>query len=53
MYADNLDDFVEKILYLIDNPQIALKLGEEGKAIIENEYLWEHSEMKLLNCMKN
>jgi glycosyltransferase involved in cell wall biosynthesis len=52
LYADNLDDFVQKILKIIDDPQLAAKLGEEGKTIIENEYLWEHSEMKLLSLYK-
>ncbi|OGU54012.1 MAG: hypothetical protein A3K31_14185 [Ignavibacteria bacterium RIFOXYA12_FULL_35_25] len=49
LYADSLDDFIQKILKIIDDPQLAAKLGKEGKAIIENEYLWEHSEKKLLS----
>ena len=48
LYAKDLDDYVEKILYLLDNPEAALVLGEEGNKIIENEFLWEHSEKKLL-----
>ena len=49
LYANSLDDFAQKILKIIDDPQLAAKLGKEGKAIIENEYLWEHSEKKLLS----
>lgn len=49
LYAANSDDFAEKILYLLDNPKLAAELGEEGKAIIEKEYLWEYSEKKLLS----
>jgi glycosyltransferase involved in cell wall biosynthesis len=53
LYAQNLDDYIEKILYLLDNPQSAAVLGEIGGKIIENEFLWEHSEKKLLSLYTN
>ena len=49
LYAKNIDDYVNKILFLIDNREAASELGEEGKKIIEEEFLWEHSEKKLIS----
>lgn len=35
---NNLDEIIEKILYLIDNPDIAMKMGEEGKKRIVADF---------------
>lgn len=35
---NNPDEIIEKILYLIDNPDIAIKMGEEGKKRIITEF---------------
>ena len=35
---NNSDDIIEKISYLIDNPDVALKMGEEGKKRIYSEF---------------
>ena len=48
-YADSFDEFVEKIEWLLSNPDKARQLGEQGRAIIEKQYLWEHQERALLD----
>ena len=35
---NNPDEIIEKILYLIDNPDVAMKMGEEGKKRIVAEF---------------
>ena len=35
---NNPDEIIEKILYLIDNPDVAMKMGEEGKKRIVTEF---------------
>jgi glycosyltransferase involved in cell wall biosynthesis len=51
LYADNSDqvrDFADKILWLIDNPDAARQMGELGRRRVENELAWEHSVKHLL-----
>ncbi len=48
LYADDLEDYKNKILYLIDNPEEANKMGQKGNEIITNNYLWGHSEKRIL-----
>ncbi len=48
LYANDLNDYVEKILYLLDNPDIAEKMGQKGKERINRNFLWKHSEQHLL-----
>lgn len=48
-YADSFDEFVEKIEWLLSNPDMARQLGEKGRAIIEKEFLWEQQEEALLD----
>ena len=38
MQKINLNPFVEKILYLIENPEIRRKMGMEGRKIVEEKY---------------
>lgn len=49
LYAENTDEFADKILYLIDNPNFAKQLGETGYKLVMENFLWEKSEQELLS----
>ncbi len=53
LYADDESDFADKIVYLLENPEVAAKMGKLGNKIINDNYLWSHSEEKLLNLYKS
>ena len=44
----NPRDIAEKIKYLIDNPDVAQKMGENGMKAIREEYNWDKESEKLL-----
>ena len=48
MYASDIEDYINKILKLIDNPLDAQRMGEKGYEIIMSEYLWNYSEKNIL-----
>ncbi len=48
LYAENENDFAKKIIYLLENPDKAAEMGKLGNKIINDNYLWSHSEEKLL-----
>jgi len=50
LYARGNDvaDMAEKILYLLDRPELRAKMGNYGKQRVENELEWRHEEPKLL-----
>ena len=37
----NTDDFAEKIIYLLENEEIAIKLGQAGRKTIEEKFSWD------------
>jgi glycosyltransferase involved in cell wall biosynthesis len=41
--AESADDFVKEIIYLVDNPEIARKLGQKARKYILENYTWEKS----------
>ena len=45
---NDVEDFAEKILYLLDRPEERAQMGEYGKKRIENVLEWRHEEPKLL-----
>ncbi len=49
LFAKDIDDFTQKIIFLMDNPEICIKLGDIGEAIINEKFLWKFSEKSLLN----
>ncbi len=53
LYAEDLIDYKNKILFIIDNPDEAAKLGHKGNQIVMNEYLWKYSEKNILHLYKN
>ena len=46
-------DIAVKILYLLNNPDKAKKLGKNGRKLIKDRYSWERESKKLLNIYKN
>lgn len=51
LYSDGSDqvvDFAEKILWLLDHPKERDRMGQFGRRRIENELAWEHSVPDLL-----
>ncbi|RKX54555.1 MAG: glycosyltransferase family 1 protein [Thermotoga sp.] len=48
----NPKDIAEKILYLLDNPDEAKRLGNNGRKLIEEKYSWENESKKLLGVYK-
>jgi len=51
LYADNknqVPDFAAKILWLLDNPGEAERMGEFGRKRVEGELAWEYSVKNLL-----
>jgi glycosyltransferase involved in cell wall biosynthesis len=53
LYAEDEKDFANKIIYLLENPDVAAEMGALGSKIINDNYLWSHSEEKLLNLYKS
>jgi len=44
----NPKDIADKILYLLDHPEKAKRLGRRGRELIEEKYSWEMEQGKLL-----
>ena len=36
----NTEDIVEKVNYLLDNKEISTKMGEKGRAVVKNKFIW-------------
>lgn len=51
LYADNtsIEDFAEKVIRLLDNPEERKKMGEYGYNRVVNELSWNHESEKLIN----
>ena len=51
LYAEpnNVQDFAEKIMYLLDNPAICEEMGEFGHKRVVNELSWTYERIKLLS----
>lgn len=55
LYATNTstDDFADKIIWLLDRPEIRASMGEYGYKRVVNELSWNHESEKLINFYKN
>jgi glycosyltransferase involved in cell wall biosynthesis len=45
---NQVPDFADKILWLLDHPEERKKMGEIGRCRVERELAWEHSVGELL-----
>lgn len=49
----NINEITEAIQYLADNPEVAIKMGHNGKKAVEREYNWKTQENKLIEIYNN
>ena len=54
LYAKNTDtdDFAEKILWLLDNPDKAAEMGAFGRKRVQTELSWDFERPKLIGAYK-
>ena len=54
LYAKNTDtdDFAEKILWLLENPEKASEMGKFGRERVVNELSWDYEKPKLIGAYK-
>ena len=50
---NNLEDLIEKILYLYDNEEIRIEIGKQGHNRVINEFLWEKRYHDFINILNN
>jgi glycosyltransferase involved in cell wall biosynthesis len=50
---NNVNEIVDAIKYLSDNPDIAKQMGENGRKIIEEKYNWKVEEKKLISLYRS
>ena len=43
----------EAILYILDNPEEAAKMGKRGRDAVEEKYNWNNENVKLLKLYKD
>lgn len=53
LYAKDINDFADKLLYLIDNPEVGNGYGSRGYQRVMRNFLWTHSESMLINFYKD
>jgi glycosyltransferase involved in cell wall biosynthesis len=53
LYASDVTDYVNKILWLINNPEACAEMGEFGYNRVKNELCWEHESKKLVSLYKD
>ena len=51
LYAEqnNARDMADKIVYLLENPDVRQRMGEYGYERVVNELSWEHTSQALLD----
>jgi phosphatidylinositol alpha-1,6-mannosyltransferase len=50
---NNLEDLIEKILYLYDNEEIRIEMGKQGYNRVINEFLWEKRYHDFITLLQN
>lgn len=50
---DNTKEIANAINYLLDNPDIAIQMGENGKNAVKERYNWQTQEDILLKMYEN
>lgn len=48
LFASNFSEYIQHILFLLDNKNLARQIGEKGQRRVEDSFLWEHQEPQLL-----
>ena len=48
----NHDQIIEKISFLLENPEIAKKIGNEGKKFVEENFSWDKIAKEFLKILK-
>ncbi|WP_326907831.1 glycosyltransferase family 4 protein [Sedimentibacter sp. MB31-C6] len=48
VHPENVDEIADAIIYLLNNPEIALKMGQEGRRAVKERFNWNIEEKKLL-----
>ena len=46
--TENVDEFASAISRLLDNPEEARRMGENGRRAVKEEFNWDMEEKKLL-----
>ena len=49
----SVSSIAEAIKYLVDNPEIAFQMGQNGRKAVIEKYNWTYEEKKLINLYKN
>jgi glycosyltransferase involved in cell wall biosynthesis len=47
------NEFRQRLLYLMDNPDFRTKMGEAGRKVCQEKYTWDGHVKKLLALMNN
>ena len=47
--CDSVEEYTDKILYLLNNPAVLASYGEKGHELVIKKYNWEKEEYKLKN----
>lgn len=50
---DSIADYADKIIYILNNPDEANRMGECGHNLVIKNYSWENEANKLLNIYRN
>jgi glycosyltransferase involved in cell wall biosynthesis len=50
---DNIDQIVNAINYLLDNPAIAKQMGQNGRRAVLEKFNWDVEEKKLINLYED
>jgi glycosyltransferase involved in cell wall biosynthesis len=51
--ADPINDFADKVLWLLDHPEQRLRMGEQGKRRVEQHLAWEFSIGRLIAAYRH
>lgn len=49
---DSVEEYTDKVIYLLNNPQILAQYGENGHKLVVEKYNWEKEEEKLSEVYK-
>ena len=51
--SNSVNDFINQIVYLLENKEIRIEIGENGKKYVTENYSWKTSNFKLLEILKS